>query len=429
MRPRGRSTAKKGCQSRCRIRAPREALDARDTARWRLGRIPRPDPRRSFGPGAREPRHREEDRRAPRADDARGEGRPAQPVQQRLRRDRPAAERRARRRSMYDQIRTGAGRLDAERHRRRGDAQGAAARGREQPAQDPADLRPRRDPRLPDDLPDPARRGGQLGPGGDRAVGAHRARPRRPRRASTGRSRRWWTSRATRAGAGSWKAPARTRTSARRRPRRACAASRGRTWRRSTRSRPARSTTPPTASPRPGRDYNTVDISEQTLRNVVLPPFKAAADAGAATFMNSFNEIARHPVDRQRAPAARHPEGRVGLPGLRRVRLGLDRRDGPRTASPRTSRTPPSRRSPPAATWTWRRGPTSRHLAALVKAGKVDVKLVDDAVRRVLRVKFALGLFDDPYRYSDAAPREAGARGTRPTPRPRATWRASRSCC
>ena len=40
-----------------------------------------------------------------------------------------------------------------------------------------------------------------------------------------------------------------------------------------------------------GRDYNTVDISEQTLRNVVLPPFKAAADAGAATFMNSFNEI------------------------------------------------------------------------------------------------------------------------------------------
>ena len=41
------------------------------------------------------------------------------------------------------------------------------------------------------------------------------------------------------------------------------------------------------------------------------------------------------------------------------------------------------------------------HLAGLVKAGKVDVKLVDDAVRRVLRVKFALGLFDDPYRYSD----------------------------
>ena len=44
-----------------------------------------------------------------------------------------------------------------------------------------------------------------------------------------------------------------------------------------------------------GRDYNTVDISEQTLRNVVLPPFKAAAEAGAATFMNSFNEIAGIP--------------------------------------------------------------------------------------------------------------------------------------
>jgi beta-glucosidase len=43
------------------------------------------------------------------------------------------------------------------------------------------------------------------------------------------------------------------------------------------------------------------------------------------------------------------------------------------------------------------------HLAGLVKSGKVDVKLVNDAVRRVLRVKYALGLFDDPYRYSDAS--------------------------
>ena len=42
------------------------------------------------------------------------------------------------------------------------------------------------------------------------------------------------------------------------------------------------------------------------------------------------------------------------------------------------------------------------HLATLVKSGRVDVKIVDEAVRRVLRVKFALGLFDDPYRYSDA---------------------------
>ena len=44
-----------------------------------------------------------------------------------------------------------------------------------------------------------------------------------------------------------------------------------------------------------GRDYNTVDMSEQRLRNVVLPPFKAAAEAGAATFMNAFNEIAGIP--------------------------------------------------------------------------------------------------------------------------------------
>ena len=59
------------------------------------------------------------------------------------------------------------------------------------------------------------------------------------------------------------------------------------------------------------------------------------------------------------------------------------------------------------------------HLAGLVKAGKVDVKLVDDAVRRVLRVKFALGLFDDPYRYSDAA-REKAALADAGQPRRRA---------
>ena len=47
------------------------------------------------------------------------------------------------------------------------------------------------------------------------------------------------------------------------------------------------------------------------------------------------------------------------------------------------------------------------HLADLVNSGKVDVKLVDDAVRRILRVKFALGLFDDPYRYSDVSREKA----------------------
>ncbi len=51
-----------------------------------------------------------------------------------------------------------------------------------------------------------------------------------------------------------------------------------------------------------------------------------------------------------------------------------------------------------------------RHLAALVESGEVDAGLVDEAVRRVLRVKFALGLFDDPYRYSDAE-REARVLG------------------
>ena len=108
-----------------------------------------------------------------------------------------------------------------------------------------------------------------------------------------------------------------------------------------------------------GRDYNTVDISEQTLRNVILPPFKAAADAGAATLHELVQRDRRHPRDGERAPAARDPEGRVGLPGLRGLRLGIDRRDDPA----RLRREPEARRaasrSPPAATWTWSRAPTS----------------------------------------------------------------------
>ncbi len=89
-----------------------------------------------------------------------------------------------------------------------------------------------------------------------------------------------------------------------------------------------------------GRDYNTVDLSEHRLRNVVLPPFKAAADAGAATFMNSFNEIG-------------------GVPATGWCRTGPRSGRWSPTATRRTSRTPRRRPSSPAATWTWRRARTS----------------------------------------------------------------------
>jgi beta-glucosidase len=151
-----------------------------------------------------------------------------------------------------------------------------------------------------------------------------------------------------------------------------------------------------------GRDYNTVDISEQTLRNVVLPPFKAAADAGAATFMNSFNEIGGVPSTGSAHLQRDILKGEWGFQGFvvsdwgsigEMIPHGFaeDLEQAAQKAITAGSDMDMESRAYVA------------HLAALVKAGKVDVKLVDDAVRRVLRVKYALGLFDDPYRYSDAA--------------------------
>jgi beta-glucosidase len=149
-----------------------------------------------------------------------------------------------------------------------------------------------------------------------------------------------------------------------------------------------------------GRDYNTVNLGENELQNMVLPPFKAAAEAGVATFMNSFNEI-------------------DGIPSTGNIYLQRDILKGE---------------------WDWKGfmvsdwasitemiyhgyaknkkqasqiainagsdmdmegGAYESSLAELVSEGTVNVAVVDDAVRRVLRVKFKLGLFDDPYKYSN----------------------------
>ena len=149
-----------------------------------------------------------------------------------------------------------------------------------------------------------------------------------------------------------------------------------------------------------GRDYNTADISEATLQNVVLPPFRAAVDAGAATVMSSFNDIGG-------LPAVVHPrlqreilKGAWGFPGFivsdwgairESVAHGVsaDLRDAARLAI--LSGNDMDMES----------AAYDRHLAALVAEGAVPLAVVDEAVRRILRVKFAVGLFDDPYRRCD----------------------------
>jgi beta-glucosidase len=155
-----------------------------------------------------------------------------------------------------------------------------------------------------------------------------------------------------------------------------------------------------------GRDYNTVDISESTLRNVVLPPFKAAADAGAATFMNSFNEIGGIPATASVHLQREILKGEWGFEGFVVSDWGSIAEMIPHGYSEDLAQA--AQQAITAGSDMDMEGRAYvGHLAGLVRSGRVDVKVVDEAVRRVLRVKFALGLFDDPYRYSDAAREQA----------------------
>lgn len=145
-----------------------------------------------------------------------------------------------------------------------------------------------------------------------------------------------------------------------------------------------------------GRDYNTVDLSERTLREIYLPPYKAAVDAGAGTVMCSFNEINGVPssvnhwllsdllrnewkfdgfVVSDWGSIGETINHRIGATSeavaQKAILAGLDM-DMESNAYP--------------------------SLPRLVKEGKVPLAAVDESVRRVLRLKFALGLFEDPYR-------------------------------
>jgi beta-glucosidase len=155
-----------------------------------------------------------------------------------------------------------------------------------------------------------------------------------------------------------------------------------------------------------GRDYNTVDISESTLRNVVLPPFKAAADAGAATFMNSFNEIAGIPATGNVHLQRDILKGEWGFQGFVVSDWGSIAEMVPHGYSENLAQA--AQQAIVAGSDMDMEGRAYiGHLADLVRSGKVNLKAVDEAVRRVLRVKFALGLFDDPYRRSDTAREKA----------------------
>ncbi len=149
-----------------------------------------------------------------------------------------------------------------------------------------------------------------------------------------------------------------------------------------------------------GRDYNTVDMSLRQLHETYLPPFKAAVDAGAATLMNSFNDLNGIPATGNKYLQRDILKGQWKFSGFvvsdwgsvgEMVNHGYakDNYEAALLAITAGSDMDMESRS------------YKDHLAQLVKEGKVKIQLVDDAVRRILRKKFELGLFDDPYRFSN----------------------------
>lgn len=149
-----------------------------------------------------------------------------------------------------------------------------------------------------------------------------------------------------------------------------------------------------------GREYNTVDISLSTLYNVVLPPFKAAAESNVRTFMNAFNTLNGTPATASSFLQRDILKDQWQFNGF----IVSDWASGSELVMHGFATD-----SLHAAELAVNAGSDMdmmsliyiKHLKHLVESGKVDVAVVDDAVRRILRVKFELGLFDDPYRYCD----------------------------
>ncbi|MBY0113303.1 MAG: beta-glucosidase BglX [Phycisphaerales bacterium] len=150
-----------------------------------------------------------------------------------------------------------------------------------------------------------------------------------------------------------------------------------------------------------GRDYNTVDISERVLRDVYLPPFRAASDAGVVTFMSAFNALNGVPT------SANHHT----LTGILRNEWKFDGfvvSDWTSVAEliphgiALDDRTAALKGFASGVDMDMQANLYAAELPGLVRAGKVSEQAVDASVRRILRAKFELGLFENPYVNADA---------------------------
>jgi beta-glucosidase len=176
--------------------------------------------------------------------------------------------------------------------------------------------------------------------------------------------------------------------------------------------------------PEAGRDYNTTDMSEQRLRNLYLPPFKAALDAGADTFMCSFNALNGVPGCGNRYLMTDILKREWGFDGF--VESDWTAVAELRACPPQNPSDVPecghgvAADGPDAATLALNSGVDSEMTSTFIRdfgsqllgEGRISMRRIDDAVRRILRVKFRAGLFEHPY--SLFTPNQAQAQMLKP---------------
>src|SRR5262249_14880766 len=149
-------------------------------------------------------------------------------------------------------------------------------------------------------------------------------------------------------------------------------------------------------APEGGRDYNSTEISEHTLREYYLPPFRAAEQAGVGTFMSAFNSINGIPASANPFTIKQVLKKEWGFQGfvvsdwtsvseVLAHGIAIDGATAARKAFLA------------GVDMDMQRNLYHRNLLKLVESGKVPPSAIDEGARRILRVKFAMGLFDHPY--------------------------------
>ncbi len=151
-----------------------------------------------------------------------------------------------------------------------------------------------------------------------------------------------------------------------------------------------------------GRDYNTAEIPERLLRQVYLPPFQATVDAGVATFMSAFEDLNEVPATANSFTLTQVLRKEWGFQGFVVSDWGAVGELIPHGVA-NNGATAAAKALLAGVDMDMESDLYGKNLPELVKSGQVPQAVVDEAVRRILRVKFALGLFDNPYVKEDGS--------------------------